>query len=59
LQQGEGIANNPAKLNPPLYCSPQVLDYDGKKIIYMSGSWLLLPSTCRISFIWKGLPASA
>jgi ATP-dependent DNA helicase RecG len=28
-------ANNPAKLNPPLYCSPQVLEYEGKKIIYL------------------------
>ena len=28
-------ANNPGKLFPTIYCSPQVLDYDGKKIIYL------------------------
>ena len=28
-------ANNPGKLNPPFYFSPQVLDYDGKKIVYL------------------------
>lgn len=28
-------ANNPAKLNPPFYLSPEVLEYDGKKIIYL------------------------
>lgn len=27
-------ANNPQKLNPPYYLSPQVLDYQDKKIIY-------------------------
>jgi len=29
------IANNPAKLNPTFYLSPQVIEYDGKKIIYL------------------------
>jgi ATP-dependent DNA helicase RecG len=28
-------ANNPGKLYPPVYLSPQVLDYEGKKIIYL------------------------
>ena len=28
------MANNPNKLNPPIACRPQVLDYEGKKIIY-------------------------
>ena len=28
-------ANNPQKLNPPFYLSPQVIDYEGKKIIYL------------------------
>ena len=28
-------ANNPAKLNPPFYFSPEVLDYEGKKIIHL------------------------
>jgi ATP-dependent DNA helicase RecG len=28
-------ANNPVKLTPPFYFSPQILDYDGKKIIYL------------------------
>jgi ATP-dependent DNA helicase RecG len=28
-------ANNPGKLFPPVYLSPQVLEYDGKKIIYL------------------------
>ena len=27
-------ANNPQKLHPPFYLSPEVVDYDGKKIIY-------------------------
>src|ERR1700733_10325899 len=28
-------ANNPNKLNPPVYLAPQVVEYDGKKIIYL------------------------
>ena len=28
-------ANNPGKLNPPFYLSPQVLDYEDKKFIYI------------------------
>ena len=28
-------ANNPGKLYPPVYASPQVVDYEGKKIIYL------------------------
>jgi ATP-dependent DNA helicase RecG len=28
------MANNPNKLNPPIACRPQVIDYEGKKIIY-------------------------
>ncbi len=28
-------ANNPQKLSPPFYLSPQVIDYEGKKIIYI------------------------
>ncbi|HMH21159.1 MAG TPA: RNA-binding domain-containing protein [Puia sp.] len=27
--------NNPLKLNPPFYFSPQVLNYDGRKIVYL------------------------
>jgi ATP-dependent DNA helicase RecG len=27
--------NNPNKLNPPVYLLPQIVDYDGKKIIYL------------------------
>ncbi|MCM4154412.1 RNA-binding domain-containing protein [Gramella sp. AN32] len=29
------MANNPQKLNPPFYLSPQVIDYGNKKIIYV------------------------
>jgi len=28
-------ANNPQKLSPPFYLSTQVIDYDGKKVIYV------------------------
>ena len=28
-------ANNPQKLNPPFYLSAQVIDYEGKKVIYV------------------------
>lgn len=28
-------ANNPQKLNPPFYLSTQVIDYEGKKVIYV------------------------
>jgi len=28
-------ANNPVKLTPPFYFSPQVLDYEGRKLIYL------------------------
>ncbi len=27
--------NNPQKLNPPFYLSPQLIDYDNKKVIYL------------------------
>lgn len=28
-------ANNPQKLNPPFYLSPEVIDFDGNKVIYV------------------------
>ena len=34
--------NNPLKLNPPIYLTPEVYDIDGKKIIYISNQILYL-----------------